>query len=388
MKRKAVQPTSRAKAMHSSSAGFLFAFAAAAAAWAVFATPAAALPSPNPLPPLPVPTPTLPVATPRLPLPSPTVPSILPTPTPPTLPTPPPITLTPTPSVPPFGASPSPTPAIAAPGGGGSTTSHGTSTGGGAPSTGKPAPGLPVPFTNFVLRSPFDVALAVSLAVLPLLLVIWLFVFGRTWAEARRARDADVRLALAADLGLSPRELGSLTTEGLFKLREQAAFDDLTGVLRRAAGIAALEREIARARRQKSPLTLAFVDLDGLKQANDNRGHAAGDALLRDLAAALKSGLRGQDLVLRYGGDEFVAVLPDTPSDAGGDKLRQIQTEAGRSGLAFSLGLAELERSDDVVSLLGRADRELYDAKARRSGIQNLHPEGRRDQNGRRRVSA
>src|SRR5207245_106192 len=81
---------------------------------------------------------------------------------------------------------------------------------GGGGSTGKPAPGLPVPFTNFVLKSPFDVALAVSLAVLPLLLVIWLFVFGRTWAEARRARDAGIRLALAADLGLSPRELDSL----------------------------------------------------------------------------------------------------------------------------------------------------------------------------------
>src|SRR2546427_592164 len=154
MKRNAVQPFSRAKAMHSSSAGILLAFAAAAVASAAFATPAAAvLPSPSP-------------------------------------------------------------------------------------------PGLPVPFTSFVLKSPFDVALAVSLAVLPLLLVIWLFVFGRTWAEARRERDADIRLALAADLGLSPRELGSLTTEGLFKLREQAAFDDLTGVLRRAAGIAALEREI------------------------------------------------------------------------------------------------------------------------------------------------
>ena len=385
MKRKAVQPSSRVKAMYSSSAGILVALAAAVVASAGFATPAAALlPSPSPLPTL-----VLPVASPKLPLPSPTVPSLLPTPTPPTLPTPtPPITLSPTPSVPPFGASPSPTPAVPGKGGGGSNTSHGTSNEGGGGSTGLPAPGLPVPFTSFVIKSPFDVALAVSLAVLPLLLVIWLFVFGRTWAEARRARDAEIRLALAADLGLSPRELGSLTTQGLFKLREQAAFDDLTGVLRRAAGIHALEREIARARRQKSPLTVAFVDLDGLKQANDNRGHAAGDTLLRDLATALKTGLRGQDLVLRYGGDEFVCVLPDTPSDAGGDKLRQIQTEANRSGLAFSLGLAELERSDDVVSLLGRADRELYDAKARRTGIQNLHPEGRRDQNGRRRVPA
>src|ERR1700730_3478715 len=386
MKHKEVQPSSRAKATHSSAVVILLAFAVAMLACAVSAPPAAALlPSPSPLPTLVLPSPTLPVATPKLPLPTPSVPSLLPTPTPPNLPTPtPPITLTPTPSVPPLGAAPSPTPAVPGKGGGGS----GTSTGGGGGSTGQPAPGLPVPFTNIVLKSPFDVALAVSLAVLPLLLVIWLFVFGRTWAEARRARDADVRLALAADLGISPRELGSLTTEGLFKLREQAAFDDLTGVLRRAAGIAALEREIARARRQKSPLTVAFIDLDGLKQANDNRGHAAGDSLLRDMATALKTGLRGQDLVLRYGGDEFVCVLPDTPSDAGGDKLRQIQTESGRSGLAFSLGLAELERSDDVVSLLGRADRELYDAKARRSGIQNLHPEGRRDQNGRRRVPA
>jgi len=60
---------------------------------------------------------------------------------------------------------------------------------------------------------------------------IWLLLFGRTWNEGRRARDASVRLALAADLGLSPREVASLTTKGLFKLREQAAFDDLTGVM-------------------------------------------------------------------------------------------------------------------------------------------------------------
>jgi diguanylate cyclase (GGDEF)-like protein len=209
------------------------------------------------------------------------------------------------------------------------------------------------------------VALAGAVTVLPLLLGIWLFLFGRTWNEARRSRDASVRVALATDLGLSPREFSSMSTKGLFKLREQAAFDDLTGVLRRAAGISAADREIARAKRQKTPLAVVFIDLDGLKQINDGRGHVAGDQLLRGLASGLRGGLRGQDLVLRYGGDEFVAVLPEATFEAATAKLQQIQQELAQSGIAFSIGVAEFERNDDVVSLLGRADAELYKAKAR-----------------------
>ena len=342
------------------------------------ALPALTLPSPSPLvtPSLPaLPSPSLPVPKVTPPsIPSPSLPPVnlpgvspspLPSPSIPNLPS-----LTPTPSVPPVGSlpggtpSPSPAPGAGRPGGG--TTGTGVKTGGGS----QVAPGgLRIPFTGFVVQTPLDIALLGALMVLPLLGGLWLLLFGRTWTEARRARDARVRLMLAGELGISPRELTSLTTKSLYKLREESAFDDLTGVLRRAAGVAALEREIARARRQKAPLAVAFIDVDGLKQANDTLGHKAGDELLRGMAKALTGGLRGQDLVIRYGGDEFVCALPDTVYDAARAKLSWVQTDAAKSGIRFSIGLAQLERSDDVVSLLGRADRELYEAKGRRVSV-------------------
>src|SRR6266849_2666429 len=338
---------------------------------------------------------------------SPTAPVSLPTVTPPSLPTalpplptPPnlPIGVTPTPpvptpAVPPIGSttgvSPPPTGGPGNPSGGGAPTGAARQGQGvGSGSGGQPPHGVTIPFTSFVVSSPLDIALLASIAVLPLLLGIWLLVFGRTWNEARRARDARIRMALANDLGLSPRELASLSTKGLFKLREQAAFDDLTGVLRRAAGVAAAEHEIVRARRHKTPLSMAFLDLDGLKQINDLRGHSAGDQLIRGLVSGLKSGLRGQDLMLRYGGDEFVCILPDTAADGAREKLRQIQGELAPSGIAFSFGVAQLERSDDVVSILGRADTQLYEAKARPGDVRALRPEIRPGDEGRKRVTA
>jgi diguanylate cyclase (GGDEF)-like protein len=339
----------------------------------------AAVMSPLPSPSLPLPLPTISPALPKVtppalpnvsPLPTPSLPTALPTAMPTTVPTPSlPASLSPSPTLPPMQPSATPSGSPAA----GGQAAGGASSGGSAGNGGSgPGPGLPVPFTSFVIHSPLDAALLGAIAALPLLFGIWLLAFARTWTETRRSRDAQIRLAIAHDLGLAPRELTSVSTESLFKLREEAAFDELTGVLRRAAGISALDREVARARRQKAPLAVVFIDVDGLKAANDKRGHKAGDQLLCGLVNTLKAGLRGQDLVLRYGGDEFICVLPDTVAEAARAKMSWIQTEAEKAGIRFSAGVAQLERSDDVVSLLSRADTEMYAIKARRGVVRDL----------------
>jgi diguanylate cyclase (GGDEF)-like protein len=303
---------------------------------------------------------------PPLPLPSPSIPTVIaPSPTPP-------VTITQqTPTAPAVPGSPAQQP-----------TQNSQPAPTVAPArSGPPRRGVVIPFTAIYVDSPLDIALLGALAMLPLLFGIWLLLFGRTIAEARRARDAQVRLMLAADLGLRPRDLTSMSTRSLFNLREKSAFDELTGVLRRAAGISAAEREMARARRHSSPLAVAFVDVDGLKEANDKEGHAAGDDLLRGLVQGLKEGLRAEDVLLRYGGDEFVVVLPDTNAREARTRLGEVQLEAAKAGIRFSVGVAELRKNDDVVSLLARADGDLYGFKANRGEIVQLptQPPGTRE---------
>ena len=226
-----------------------------------------------------------------------------------------------------------------------------------------------MPFTAVYISSPLDVALIGALMVLPLLLAVWLLLFGRTIAGAARARDAHIRLRLAADLGLHPRDLESMSTRKLFGLRERAAYDELTGVLRAAAGIGAADREIARARRRHGALTVAFVKLDGLSDLNSNLGRTAGDAVLRRLVELLKRGLEADVVIIRYAGDEFVCVLPESGLRQARGSLEGVQLEAARAGIRFTTGYAELEPRDDVVSLFARADRDLYEIRAGRGEI-------------------
>jgi diguanylate cyclase (GGDEF)-like protein len=187
----------------------------------------------------------------------------------------------------------------------------------------------------------------------------------------RRPRPGAAHQALARELGLRPRQLGALTAtaaEGVLDRvrsgREVAMHDDLTGVLRRGPGMAALEREVARAQRSLlGRLVVAFIDVDGLKEVNDTQGHAAGDELLRMVATALSSRLRGQDLVLRYGGDEFVVVLPETDIAGARQTLLEIRSrlEERMQRRPFSLGLAAMRQGEDAQSLVERADSALYE---------------------------
>lgn len=219
-------------------------------------------------------------------------------------------------------------------------------------------------------------------AYLPLLVLMMLAAYGVA-ALRRRGRNRGIRTQLAAQLDVSPLALVALPPHVLRKLEKQVAFDELTRVMRRAPGMAAVEREIARAQRiDDMRLVVAFVDVDGLKRVNDSGGHAAGDRLLRGVAATLRDRLRKQDLVFRYGGDEFVCLLPGADLPAAERALERIQAELSASfGESFSVGLTELRPDDEAAALVSRADEALYAGRAlrRRTAVQDTIGGARRN---------
>lgn len=181
-------------------------------------------------------------------------------------------------------------------------------------------------------------------------------------------RDLDVPGRLAQELGVDAERLAGLDGDllaavdrRLRDLSEAAAIDELTGALRRTAGVAALEREVRRAHRYgDSRLVVVFLDGVGLKAVNDEQGHAAGDVQIRGLADALRRRLRASDLLIRWGGDEFVCALPQAGREGAERVLSDVAADLdARSGVGFRAGLAELQPSDDSETLVARADSDL-----------------------------
>jgi diguanylate cyclase (GGDEF)-like protein len=203
------------------------------------------------------------------------------------------------------------------------------------------------------------------------------------WATGHRLATEEpvspelARELLSTALGVRPGDLASLDDaqvgSGLARLRAlvrqiqrlsaAAAVDDLTGALRRGAGLSAMAREIARYHRFGGKGVAAiFIDVDGLKRINDTEGHAAGDSVLVNVVVAIRERLRAYDLVIRWGGDEFVCVLPDANRAEAERTLADIEQHVRdrTSGRTVSTGLAALEDGDTAASLVGRADQALY----------------------------
>ena len=131
--------------------------------------------------------------------------------------------------------------------------------------------------------------------------------------------------------------------------------------------MAELRRELSRAKRMKKSLSLAFVDVDGLKETNDAHGHAAGDRLLRETADLIRTYFRPYDLTVRYGGDEFLCALYGMdPADAEERfALLNAKLESTRQA-SVTFGLAALEPDDNLEDLIARADGAMYEARQQR----------------------
>jgi len=208
--------------------------------------------------------------------------------------------------------------------------------------------------------------------VIAALLCGWGLVALRTRALVRRHRELAHTVAeRTAQLEKEKAALEAARRE----LQIQATHDGLTGMFNRAAIVDHLQREIARAVREKTTLGVVVADLDHFKKVNDTYGHLCGDQIIIQCAERFRSALRGYDLLGRFGGEEFLVLLPGwdqtTAPERIGDLLRAIsgrpfKTEEAELRLTCSLGVATLDPRVDApapLELLRRADAALYAAK-------------------------
>lgn len=160
-------------------------------------------------------------------------------------------------------------------------------------------------------------------------------------------------------------------------LRAEMIMDSLTETLNHTRILEQLELEIARAKRNKTPLSFAMIDIDHFKSINDSHGHPVGDRVIKGLARLLKQRLRKSDSIGRYGGEEFAIILPQTEPDSFYTKLDEIRRSFSKLlhrssdpliefSATFSAGLAKLEGDINTVDeIVQAADKALYEAKAK-----------------------
>jgi diguanylate cyclase len=191
---------------------------------------------------------------------------------------------------------------------------------------------------------------------------------NRTLAHrVEELRHANASLVAAlSELEATKRELEALNAA----LQRQATTDALTGLKNRMVFRNSLLESIAVAERQGTLLALLLIDVDHFKRINDTHGHQQGDRVLQSIAASLAENTRDQDIVARFGGEEFAVLLPNAAPDEAvtvAEKLRRGCAEIcdGVGRLTISVGVAAFRPGDTDATLLGRADEALYASKAR-----------------------
>ncbi len=184
------------------------------------------------------------------------------------------------------------------------------------------------------------------------------------FTDMRRVTEEDLRTleAIAAFAVIACRN-----AEAYEVARFEAVTDSLTGLINHGALHLRMREEISRARRQGTPLACLLIDLDDFKAVNDEQGHQAGDEQLRGVAAALRAELRDHDVIGRYGGDEFVVLLPDADAAGGRAVADRI---AAAAPMPCSIGVSQWGEPLSADELLHRADRALLLAK--RTGKQRV----------------
>lgn len=155
------------------------------------------------------------------------------------------------------------------------------------------------------------------------------------------------------------------------ELNHQATHDPLTGALNRRAFALLAEKQVAQAARTGRPLAVLMMDFDHFKRINDTLGHSGGDATLCRFVAVAGDVLRAEDVLCRFGGDEFVALLPHAEAAQAVAAAERLRLAFAATGATVSIGVASLRPGEDLEDLLRRADAALYDAK--RAGRDRTH---------------
>ena len=190
-----------------------------------------------------------------------------------------------------------------------------------------------------------------------------------TQSQAIRSRDE--MIAASQNVQSAEERIAELESK-LEKIGELVREDVLTGSLNRRGMEDVFERELARADRRNSPLCIAMLDLDDFKRLNDTYGHVAGDEALVYLVRVVKDTLRSMDMIARFGGEEFLLILPDTTIEDAMQTVTRVQRELTkrifmynneRLLITFSAGVALRQDDENQLSMIKRADAALFQAK-------------------------